>query len=88
MKNKTGSQRPVAPAIAVTGTRDAVETAIELSKGLVFPPLPPRRPQRARMRTVFADAAYWIAMSNPRHSLRTRAKELVQVPPIDASGDQ
>jgi hypothetical protein len=28
------------------------------------------------MRTVFADAAYWIAMSNPRDSLHARAKEL------------
>jgi len=34
MKNKTSSQRPVTPGVAVTGTRDAVETAIELSKGL------------------------------------------------------
>ena len=28
------------------------------------------------MGTVFADATYWIAMSNPRDSLHTRAKEL------------
>jgi predicted nucleic acid-binding protein len=28
------------------------------------------------MRAVFADAAYWIAMSNPRDSLHARAKEL------------
>lgn len=28
------------------------------------------------MRTVFADAAYWIAMSNPRDFLHARAKEL------------
>ena len=27
------------------------------------------------MRTVFADAGYWIAMSNPRDSLHARAKE-------------
>ncbi|HVO26007.1 MAG TPA: PIN domain-containing protein [Candidatus Margulisiibacteriota bacterium] len=28
------------------------------------------------MRSVFADAGYWIAMSNPRDSLHARAKEL------------
>ena len=34
MKNKTTAPRTTVSSVTVTGTRDAVETAIDLSKGL------------------------------------------------------